>query len=658
MEELSKSAINGKILIVDDDEGLNTLLQRIIKRAGYAVDGAYSGQEALEKIRSQSYYLLLLDYMLSDMSAAQLVELFPENGIQIPFVVMTGQGDETIAVRMMKLGAKDYLIKEGNYLDIIPHTIKRLTSELEIERKYLESQEKLRESQEKLRIEHEQLLSVYESITEPIYVSDLETYEILFTNSAFKEHFGEINDTCYKQVYNLDAPCDSCPIPFLTGNRKETYYWEQHNTRNDHWYRCVDKIIQWKSNKDAHFQLAIDITTIKESEQQLIKSKEKAEEADRLKSAFLANMSHEIRTPMNAILGFTDILIKQEFDHERQIEFLQIIQQRSNDLLQIINDILDSSRIEVGQMDIFESNGDLSELFDEIYQFYMTREFFIDNKKAIDLRKKLSLKPKQQQVVMDFTRIKQILCNFIDNAFKFTISGYIEFGCSLTNENELLLFYVKDTGIGIPKDKHGIIFDRFRQADETFLTKKTGGTGLGLSISKSLVELMNGKIWVESSLNNGSCFFFSLPYKPISSAAPYQQAVETEFLWKDRTILIVEDDPFNSALFMEYIADTQVRCLLAKNGAETMETFHREPQIDLILMDIRLPDSNGLELTRQIKAIKPNIIIIAQTAYAYDNDKESSIHSGCNDYITKPISKVALLKLMNKYLEVAVPVSK
>lgn len=757
------------ILIVEDDEGLNKLLRHVIENEGYITDGALTGQEVIEKVAKQAYFFLLLDYELADMSGDQLIEALKAKGIDIPFIVITGQGNEQIAVRMMKLGARDYLVKEGNYLKILPHILNSYTIEIDAEIKYRQAQQQLKESdekyrslvensimgvsityknrfefvnraliellgydcldslsllppidhvypddrpmlmdivkrvfkeqttftqeirllckdhscrdfimigamidihgeqflqssffditdrrlvEEKLKIKHEQLLSIYESITEPIFVTDLETYEVIFSNSAFREHFGEVkNVKCYENIHQVSEPCVYCPIPCLQQQDIQAYYWEYQNEVNKHWYRCVDKIIQWPDGKNVHFQLAFDISGIKLTENELIKAKEKAEAADRLKTAFLANMSHEIRTPMNAIIGFTDILLKQEFDIERQKEYLTIVQQRSNDLLQIINDILDISSIEVGQIEIIESAGNLAEIFREVFQFYETRENLNGTKKPIEFKQRYLLTSKQSYVITDFARVKQIIHNLLDNAFKFTQSGKIEFGCKLTERKEILIF-VKDTGIGIAPEMQPDVFNYFMQVDGSSLTRKTGGTGLGLSISKGLVEILKGAIWVESVIDQGTTVYFTIPYKTVSQLDEISADTAKSYQWNDKTILIVEDDTHNTTLITEYLDKTGIRCLYAKKGSEAMDLFYKEPSINLILMDIRLPDASGLELTKLMKASKPDCIIVAQTAYAFDNDKEMCLSNGCNDYITKPLNKIKLLELVDYYLNV------
>ncbi len=626
------------ILIVEDDQGLNKLLQRIINREGFNTEGALSGFEAMEHIKNQDFILLLLDYKLSDMSADQFLDNLKGIGKSVPFIIMTGHGNEYIAVRMMKMGAKDYLIKEGDYLAAIPRTVKRLASELEMKQKYMESQRQLKESQAKLKLEHEQLLSIYESITEPICITDLNSYEIIFSNSAFRKHFGNIKDgqKCYMHIYHFEEQCKFCPILQLQNQDMDTFYGEVYNKVNNHWYRYINKIIHWPTEEKVYFSLAVDITNIKQSEQELIKAKEKAEESDRLKSAFLANMSHEIRTPMNTIIGFSDLLVKRDYDTGKQKKILKMINQRSKDLLQIINDILDSSRIEVGLLDIKESEVNLNVLLEDIYQYYRAKESLLTNENVIDLRKKLFLPSRQCLVKTDFIRIKQVICNLIDNAYKYTTSGYIEFGCVLIGKD--LRFYVKDTGTGISKDKQILIFDRFRQANETFLNGNTKGTGLGLSISKALIELMGGKIWVESAIDKGSTFYFTIPFIPIIKFDKDLNKIrQKKYSWKNKTLVVVEDDLYDITLLSLYLASTKAKCLFATSKKELMDIFNSHPEIDLILMNIHLSDVNVLELIRQIKSTKPSITIIAQTAHASKKDEELILKSGCNAYISKPI---------------------
>ncbi|HEX3008898.1 MAG TPA: ATP-binding protein, partial [Bacteroidales bacterium] len=243
----------------------------------------------------------------------------------------------------------------------------------------------------------------------------------------------------------------------------------------------------------------------------------------------------------------------------------------------------------------------------------------------------------------------QVLTNLLDNALKFTHQGSIEFGCNVRN-GSVLEFFVKDTGIGIPANKQEIIFDRFRQANETMSKHLYGGSGLGLAISKGIAGLMKGKIWLESKENEGTTFFFAIPFKQTKIKSSHEK--ESAFnprSWKNKTVLIVEDDDANAEYLKELFADTGLKCLFASTGEQALYLFRNTPAINLVLMDIRLPDTNGLGLTRIIKKERPTVVVIAQTAYASSSDMEECIDAGCSNYIAKPVNSNKLFKLMEHY---------
>lgn len=384
------------------------------------------------------------------------------------------------------------------------------------------------------------------------------------------------------------------------------------------------------------------------AEEQLIKAKEHAEESDRLKSAFLANMSHEVRTPMNAIIGFTDLLDEPGLSSEEALKFRRIIKDRSKDLLNIINDILDISKIEAGQMVLHEESSDLHVLFTELFDLYGLEQR--NNDKSIEFRTKFDVPVNKRTVITDIDRLRQILGNLINNAFKFTEKGHIEVGCKF-QDNNTLLFYVEDTGVGISKAKKEIVFERFRQAEDSYLTSTTGGTGLGLSISKGLVELLGGEIWVDSEENKGSTFYFTIPYK---STRPVrlkkQQAKSNKYQWSNKYLLIVEDDITNIEYFHEVFTNTDINLLIAEDGESAKRIIEENTSINLVLMDIRLPDINGFDLTRFVKSKFPDLPVIAQTAFASEEDKAKCFEAGCDDFISKPINITDLFNLLNKYL--------
>jgi PAS domain S-box-containing protein len=375
-----------------------------------------------------------------------------------------------------------------------------------------------------------------------------------------------------------------------------------------------------------------------------------AEESDRLKSAFLANMSHEIRTPMNAIVGFSELLDMEDMPYEKRKTFTKTIKERTKDLLLIINDILDISRIESYTLKTVETKGNINDILVEIKDFFEIRNAEIYSK-PITFSLFNELTPNQYFIKADFDRIRQIIINLLDNAFKFTAKGSIHLCCKLKDQNTLM-FCVSDSGIGISKGKQQLIFERFRQLDDSYLTREYGGVGLGLSICKGLIELMNGSIWVESEPEKGSVFFFTIPYISTNRIFTDQDiAKSVSYDFTKKTILIVEDVAYNQEYLREILNDTNATLIFADNGVSAIEEFRLHTAIDLVLMDIRLPDINGLELTKNMIKERNNIKIIAQTAYASSDDQSKCMEAGCIDFVSKPISKNLLLNMLNKYLK-------
>jgi PAS domain S-box-containing protein len=399
-------------------------------------------------------------------------------------------------------------------------------------------------------------------------------------------------------------------------------------------------------NRQVLAIVARDITELQNTRDELLAAKEHAEESDRLKTAFLQNMSHEIRTPMNAIMGFSDLLIENYNNKSKLEKFSEIITLRCNDLLDIVNDILDIAKIESGQLPITKEDCSLNELFTELTSFFQEYQKRI-GKQQIKFSLQALCDPTENTIITDKVKLKQIFINLISNAFKFTNTGTIAGGCKVGKNNELV-FYVSDSGIGIHPDKHEYIFERFTQIKHT-KNLAYGGTGLGLSIVKGLVELLGGKIWLESEPEKGTTFYFSFPYKT-SHIAPHESIIIEQnqaFHFSGKTILIVEDDRYNTEYIKEILSDTGLNIIHTEFGLEAVHIAISQP-LDLVLMDIQLPDMNGYEATSQIKKHKPNLGIIAQTAYAAD--KQKALDAGCNDYISKPLKRNLLLNMINKQL--------
>jgi PAS domain S-box-containing protein len=400
------------------------------------------------------------------------------------------------------------------------------------------------------------------------------------------------------------------------------------------------------ASNNPEFRLAIiDVSIQKEMQLKLLKAKEQAEESDRLKSAFLANMSHEIRTPMNGILGFADLLKEPDLTGEQQQEYIRIIEKSGNRMLNIINEIIDISKIEAGLMKLNIKESYVNRQIEDLYSFFKPEA----EAKGIKLSFRNNLPTNKAILKTDYEKVNAIFTNLVKNAIKYTNEGSIEIGYDKTDN--YLEFYVKDTGIGIPKDRQEAIFERFIQADVSDKLAQQGA-GLGLSITKAYVEMLGGKIWVISDEELGSKFYFTLPYNSelVKETADQKLAATPKIdSIRNLKILIVEDDEV-SELLVEIAVKTFGREFInVRTGVEAVEACRNNPDIDLILMDIRLPNMGGYDATRQIRQFNKEVVIIAQTAYGLTGDRESAIEAGCNDYISKPINKAELLLLIQKF---------
>ena len=385
-----------------------------------------------------------------------------------------------------------------------------------------------------------------------------------------------------------------------------------------------------------------DITKIKAYEEELRRAKERAEESDRLKSSFLANISHEIRTPMNAILGFSEMLINTT-QEDKKLRFSSIIRNSGNDLMTIINDIIDISLIESGQIKVFKKALDLNEMLDEIKERY-NRVLIDKNKPGIELRI-LYEKPGKVLVFTDPIRLKQIMDNLINNAIKFTSMGHIEIGYNIFRNNVLL--FVKDTGIGIKKEDQQKVFNRFYKVENSG-NNLYGGLGIGLTISENLVKLLSGNLYLTSELNKGTTVSIELENAIISEVPDAQKAEIDQTLWQGKRILIAEDEELAYALVFEMLAHTGIKVDRAKNGKEVIYQCSKNTY-DSILMDIRMPVMDGIDAIKQIRnSVKAPII--ALTAYTFNNDRSMLLNIGFDNYITKPIDGKELMKVLAKYL--------
>ena len=383
---------------------------------------------------------------------------------------------------------------------------------------------------------------------------------------------------------------------------------------------------------------------------ELVQAKELAEQSDKLKTAFLANMSHEIRTPMNGILGFAQLLENPGLAGEQQQEYIEIIKLSGNRMLNIINDIVDISKIEAGLMEVHITETDINEQTSFIYTFFKYQA----KDKGLSFAFNNGFVSNRAIIKTDSEKLYAILTNLVKNAIKFTDEGSIEFGYKLIENQQhapQIEFYVKDTGIGIPADRLKAIFDRFVQADISDI-RAHQGAGLGLSISKAYIEMLGGKIRVESQEGAGSIFYFTLPYnlpdgKNIKT--PFANPLPEANPLRELKILVAEDDSASAELINATLKAYCKEIINVQTGLQAIDICLKNPDINLVMMDIKMPVMDGFEASRQIRKFNQNVIIIAQTAYALKGDREKAIQAGCNDYISKPLNVHLLIDLLQKH---------
>ena len=397
--------------------------------------------------------------------------------------------------------------------------------------------------------------------------------------------------------------------------------------------------------------IIIDITDRIKFIDNLQKETRRAKTADELKSSFLANMSHEIRTPVNSIVGFSNLLAVEQIPDIQKKDFVSYIRSSSEVLLNLIDDIIDIAKIEAGELKINKKECEIKTLFEELLRIF--------NEVKTNCKKDhLNLICKPDRNIPDLVfrtdpfRLKQILINLISNAIKFTEKGYIEFGYNI-REEKVVEFYVRDTGVGMTRSELDLIFERFKRSNSPE-KKNIAGTGLGLAISRNLVQLLGGEMWVDSEPLRGTVFFFTLPYLKASSAEALTEntyITEESYNWKGKTILIAEDDLISFNFLRQLLLKTQVSIVRASTGIEAVEFCRSRGKVDLVVMDIQMPEMSGTEATKRIKDMFPDLPVIAQTACAMAGDREKIKLAGCDDYISKPVDIKKFLSMLNYWLK-------
>ncbi|HKK42700.1 MAG TPA: PAS domain S-box protein [Bacteroidales bacterium] len=473
-------------------------------------------------------------------------------------------------------------------------------------------------------------------------VADIGSYEM--TTSDYLTHFVHPEDT--EMVKQVMSEANTTDDPAFNNQLEHRIIFSDGQTGH-----VIVRYFVVKDERGATFRIYgvnQDITERKKAELELIRARDKAEESDRLKTAFIHNISHEIRTPMNAIVGFSSLLCEPDITEDNRNSFVEVLMNSSNHLLAVVNDIIEIANIEAGIVKLRLSDVNITSTVRNLYdQFRPMAE-----QKGLDLKFETGYNNKDVIITTDSTKFIQVLNNLVNNALKFTSGGSVDFGYRIDENN--VRFFVRDTGIGIPEEMHAKVFDRFFQV-ESSVARTYEGTGLGLSISKSFIEMLGGDMWVESNSDHGSVFYFTLPLRRLGKEEAVKEIIlkdDKGIIKKDKEkILIAEDEHNNYKLLVELLSPLNAELLYASNGKEAVDLCNSHDDIDLILMDIKMPVMDGYDATREIKKTNPDVPVIAITAYAFESDRERAFQAGCNAYLSKPLRRAELIETVTRYLK-------
>jgi len=512
------------------------------------------------------------------------------------------------------------------------------------------AKQELARSKQELSNNFSFLSTLIDTIPYPVFHKDLSgIYK--GCNNAFAEFFGkEKNEILGKTIFEITTESVANAIVqrdnLLLTDKKLQVYEIELQVNDDVRNILINKAL-YKSSTDETSGIVgilIDVSDRKHTEQKLREARDKAEQADKLKSSFLANMSHEIRTPLNAISGFAGLLEAQDLSTNRKKSYISHINQGVNALINLIDNIIEVATIDSGQVVITNHTFTLDKFIADIQNFMYERDSTLfENEIIFEINNQLN---NDFVLTTDFIRLKIIIFHLLDNAIKFTRKGTILL--TINKFENSVVFAVQDSGIGIDAAKFDYIFERFTKIEE-YNKQLYSGTGLGLYIAKKLSHLLNGKIEINSTIGKGSVFSFHLPIFKDNNLQNIHLINKDMYNWSDKTILIAEDEEINYIFLEEALLDTGVKVLLARNGVEAVDIFLANQKIDLVLLDIKMPELNGYEVNMIMKKNRPHIPVIAQTAYALSGEKEKIIESGFDDYIAKPIRQAKLLAIISKY---------
>ena len=574
-------------------------------------------------------------------------------------VIFDGYDEERIRVlrqrdeiadktKQLEAAQKELEAHKQNLVKLVEERTEELKQEIVLHKK---TSDVLRQNEEMLR-------NIFESSLNGIVKTNLNG-DVLYCNTAAKRMFGlsAVDNPRGRNIFKVmvDNSFENLDPEKRIEKFKGVSQMEFRRENGELFpAECFVGIAKGDYENDSSLIITIvDISKRVKVEKELITAKEKAEESDRLKSAFLSNMSHEIRTPMNAILGFSNLLRKKDLSDMAKEEYLTIIDEKGKQLLSIINDIIDFSKAEAGEVKIKEMVVSLDKIMQELYYTFSSVKRK-RNKENVELRYKFEIGTKDVFVKTDPVRFKQILTNLLDNALKFTDKGFVEFGFRVLKKDSKVIAecFVNDSGIGISEKNLEVIFTRFRKIED-INNKFYDGTGLGLAISQKLANLMNTEIQLKSKKGSGSRFFFEVPVAESNTFnAEGGKKIVAEFNpdWNKKKILIADDEITSILLLKEYLQPVGIEVITAGNGKEAIDALDNGLVPDIILMDLRMPVIDGYTATAAIKEKYPDLKVIAQTAYVMPDDEDKARASGCDDFITKPISKEVLFEKLALYL--------
>jgi len=599
----------------------------------------------LKKIGGTKYDIIYADFTLPGFTGQEALSYAVKICPDTPFICISGTIGEDKAVELVKQGATDYVLKDR---------IERLSL---VTRRALDAArhlEKFRKAELEAKTNRNLLKAVINNALDSIYIKDIDGKYLLFNTAAEMmtgKRAEEVIGKGDSVIFNDEDARKTAEEDKRVLERRSPVTFEGSLLLNDgkvhifHTIKCP--IYDAEGNIVGLSGISRDITEKKLIEQELVKAKEKAEEGDRLKSAFLQNISHEIRTPMNAIIGFSKLLNEPDIDRAKSISYGEIISNSTEQLLSIISDIISISTIEAGQERVIIKPCDINDIFKALNkQFSM-----VAKKKGLTMNSGITLSVDDCKILSDNNKVTQILVNVIGNAIKFTKKGHVNYGCQLKGDK--LEFFVEDTGIGIPEDKFEDIFKRFRQASMD-IAGNYGGSGLGLAITKAYLSLLGGEIWLKSEIGKGSTFYFTIPYEkaPVSAETQDINISRAKLsMVSQASILVAEDEESNYLLLKEYLKDFDINLIWARNGQEAVNVCKSRSHIFLVIMDIKMPVMDGLQASREIKHLRPELPVVAFTAYCSDEDVKKAISCGCCGFMSKPITRNQLCNVVMEHLQ-------